>query len=111
MNPKEEMEMLNWVKLNLPKLLEHNEPSVLTKEMFKNLNQKFDDLKADTKESIKELTNEIKEGFAIMHAKQDKTNGKVLKNTAWRQGINGALKVANIIMLPIILAAIIKYLV
>ena len=96
----EEQELMEWFKLNLPKYMEHNQPSLLTKEMFKNLHEKFDDIK-----------KEMKEGFRIMHEKQDKTNGKVIKNTNFRQGVNGALKVLNIIMIPLVLAAIIKYLV
>lgn len=118
MTDEDDRELKEWRRLNLPSFIEHNQPSKLTKEMFRNLNEKFGEFKEDTKdalentkESLQKLAEQMEKGFTKMHDKQDKTNGKVLKNTAWRQGINGAMKVANIIMLPIILAGIIKYLV
>lgn len=35
-------------------------------------------------ERIENLTSEVRSGFDGVHARQDKTNGKVKKNSEWR---------------------------
>lgn len=51
------------------------------------------------------LSEQIGEGFRLTHARQDKTNGNVLKNTEHRQQMEGVfstlklLGVANIVTL------------
>jgi hypothetical protein len=56
------------------------------------------------------LIKTTEEGFKGVHARQDKTNGKVKCHTdeikqiqTWQNKVTGALLVMNIIMLPVVI--------
>lgn len=51
--------------------------------------------------AIVDLKSDMKEDMRKMHEKQDKTNGKVMKNTQWRLIAVGALIVINAWVLPV----------
>jgi hypothetical protein len=66
---------------------------------------------------IESLTEKIEDGFKGVHDRQDTTNGKVLKSCkdieilyTWKNILSGSLLIINIVILPIVLFMIFKYL-
>lgn len=59
---------------------------------------------------IEDLTKEMREGFAGMHARQDTTNGKVLKAAEeivelknWKSFTQGGLAILALMVVPILI--------
>lgn len=65
---------------------------------------------------LENLCKEVKDGFKGVHDRQDKTNGNVIankrdiqKNTDWRNKVLGALLVTQVMVIPLVLAALIEH--
>jgi len=54
-------ETTKWLELNLPKYLEHNEPSAVTKEAIKNINKAIDRIEKQQRDHDEKHDREINE--------------------------------------------------
>ena len=61
------------------------------------------------KKDIENLTDAVKEGFEGVHARQDKTNGNVDKNTKWRIYMTGGLALASMVGVPVVIFIIVTF--
>lgn len=87
---------------------EHNSPSEITKEFMKE--------QKTINNNVLTLVTKIDKTVAIMandvigiHEQTKKTNGRVTKNTKWRQMITGGLIAMNALYLPIAFYVIFKF--
>ena len=66
------------------KIANHTVSSPQTIIMVDNIKERLEDFKIQAKKDFDALGYQMKQGFDGVHARQDHTNGNVLKNTEYR---------------------------